>query len=301
MTADFTTDASKLVPSPLLLFRDVSTGEAMRVFLTVGFAVAASLLVAAQTPASRVGPPQGTIVLASAQTPAILTRFVELAGGPDSLIIMIPTASMNRPGGGLQTFQSRTPPESGLKAVGAKNVVVLHTFDRPVADSDSFVEPIKRAAGVWLGGGMPEHLLDTYSGTKVELELRNLLARGGVVGGLSAGAVVLASDTVNGALGPDRQWVVRNAFGFLRGVAFQPHAERGPRVESWTLKRPDLLRIAGDNSTAWVVRGDIAEIIGEGNAYVYEQSANVANAPFATLRAGDRYDLAAQVIRRGSK
>ena len=73
-----------------------------------------------------------------------------------------------------------------------------------IADLDSFVEPLRRAGGVWLGGGLPENLLDTYTGTKVEQELRGVLARGGVVGGLSAGAMVLAGQTVNGSLGSDR-------------------------------------------------------------------------------------------------
>jgi cyanophycinase-like exopeptidase len=181
--------------------------------------------------------------------------------------------------------------------VGAKNVVTLHTFDRDVADSDGFTEPIRRAAGVWFGGGMPEYLLDTYAGTKAEVEIKNVLARGGVVGGISAGAVILAGDTVNGSLSADRQWVMRKGFGLLRGVAFQPHAQT-PKPDSWMLKRPDLLRIAADNSTAWLVVGDVAEIIGGGNAYVYEETGTAGDPRAITLRPGDRYDLAARVIRR---
>ena len=65
-------------------------------------------------------------------------------------------------------------------------------------------------------------------------------------------------------------------------------------MQSWMMKRTDLLRIAADNSTAWVVRGDVAEIVGDGNAYVWESGAIAADARFDTLRAGDRYDLAAR-------
>ena len=64
---------------------------------------------------------------------------------------------------------------------------------------------------------MPEYLLDTYAGTKAEVEYKNVLARGGVVGGISAGALILAGDTVNGSLSADRQWVMRKGFGLLRG------------------------------------------------------------------------------------
>jgi len=244
---------------------------------------------------TKVGPSRGTLILASTQTPTILNRFIEEAGGPEALIVFVPTAALQSPGGPQVFVPSNL--EAGLKATGASNLVVLHTFDRKVADSAAFIEPIKRASGVWFAGGSPENLLDTYAGTKAEEEFRNVLTRGGVVGGLSAGAMVLASDTVNGSLDADRQWVVRKAFGFLRGVAFQPHAQN-PKPESWMLKRPDLILIAADNSTAWVVRGDIAEIIGEGNAYVYRDSTNSPEAPSIALRSDDCYDLAARVVHR---
>jgi hypothetical protein len=64
------------------------------------------------------------------------------------------------------------------------------------------------------------------------------------------------------------------------------------------LIRSDLLRIASDNSTAWFVRGDVAEIIGDGNAFVYEDGTNAANRPYQTLRSGDHYDLATRSISR---
>lgn len=265
----------------------------MRVCLIVMLSLATGLPVSTQGP-SPVGPPRGTVVLASAQTPVILTRFIELAGGAGSPIVLVPTAALNKPGGPQIGFPSSTPPDAALKALGAKDVTVIHTFDRAVADSDAFVEPLTRAAGVWFAGGLPEYLLDSYADTRVVVELRKVLDRGGVVGGLSAGAVALASETVNGSLGADRQWVVRPAFGFLRGVAFQPHAQATPKMESWMVKRIDLVRISADNATAWVVRGDVAEIVGGGNAYVYEPGATTADARFDTLRAGDRYDLAAR-------
>lgn len=274
----------------------------MRLFLIAMCALAAGQppaqsLATQEAPLTRVGMPRGTIILASAQTLAIVARFIDAAGGPDSPIVLVPTGSLQRPGGPQIFVGPSSDPGAALKAAGAKRVVVIHTFDRTVADSDSFVEPIRRAAAVWFGGGLPENLLDTYAGTKAEAEFKNVLARGGVVGGISAGAVILGSDTANGLLGADRQRVVRKGFGLLRGVAFQPHAQN-PQPESWMLERTDLLRLAADNSTAWVVVGDVAEIVGGGSAYVYEKSADAADTPFITLRPGDRYDLAARVIRR---
>ena len=67
---------------------------------------------------------------------------------------------------------------------------MLHTTDRKVADSAEFVAPIKGATGVWLVGGRHWRLADAYLGTRTLKELFNLLDRGGVVGGGSAGATI---------------------------------------------------------------------------------------------------------------
>lgn len=263
----------------------------VRTFL-IAACMCASLqaLTAQSTPATKMGPGSGAVLLASAPTPPILDRFIQLAGGPGDLIVFVPTATLQKPGAAM-VYVPSGPEVGGLKARGATNVVVLHTFDRIVADTDSFVEPLKRASGVWLAGGLPENLLDSYAGTKVETELRNVLARGGVVGGVSAGAMVLGSETVNSGLSADRQWVVRKGFGLLRALAFKPHAQN-PTPDSWMLKRPNLARLASDNATAWVIQRDRAEIIGDGKAYVFTDSVGPDGMPFITLRGGDRYDFA---------
>ena len=254
--------------------------------------VGASLqaLTAQSTPATAPGPANGAVILASAPTPLILDRFIQLAGGPGASFVFIPTATLPKPGG-TTAYVPPGPELGGLKGRGATNVVVLHTFERTAADTDSFVEPLKRASGVWLGGGLPESLLDSYAGTKVETELRNVLARGGVVGGVSAGAMVLGSEAVNSGLSADRQWVVRKAFGLLSAVAFQPHAQN-PKLDTWLLKRSDLARLASDNAAAWVIQKGMGEIVGDGKAYVFTDTVGPDGMPFITLRGGDRYDLA---------
>jgi cyanophycinase len=67
--------------------------------------------------------------------------------------------------------------------------------------------------------------------------------------------------------------------------------------DSLTARRPDLLGISEDEGTAWVVRGDSAEIIGRNKAFVYNgRDANDAGKPFLTLRPGDRYNLATRRV-----
>jgi cyanophycinase len=248
----------------------------------------------------RVGPERGTIIaVGGGNRPEILARFIEAAGGFDAAIIYVPTAGLTPPGEPQLTRSDGDSTEATFRAAGAKNVVVLHTFDHAMANSPSFVEPITHAGGVWFSGGRPERLMNTYADTRTEREIRGVLDRGGVVGGTSAGAVVLGSDFVSNSMSeiPIEDRPSQPGFGFLRAVAVQPHTRRAePR--SWTLKRPDLLGIAMEETTGWFVRGDMAEVVGTGNAYVFDHNANKPGESFITLRVGDSYNLATRIMRR---
>ena len=124
------------------------------------------------------GPEKGTLIIAGGGIlgPEVLGRFIKLAGGPSAEIVVIPTA------GGDANYGTNCTCLKIFKELGATNLTVLHTANRTEADSDAFVAPLKRANGVWVVGGRQWHLVDSYSGTKTETEIKNLLARGGVAG-----------------------------------------------------------------------------------------------------------------------
>jgi hypothetical protein len=158
---------------------------------------------------------------------------------------------------------------------------------------------------VWFEGGRHFRLVNSYAGTKSERAFQAALDRGGVVGGSSAGASILASYLVRGAPSNDNrivnhpQYLV--GFGYLRGVAIDQHVVARERLadlhDSLTSRRPDLLGISEDEGTAWVVRGDSAEIIGRNKAFVYNgRDANDPGKPFLTLHPGDRYNLATRHV-----
>ena len=248
----------------------------------------------------KVGPAHGAVLVVGggALGPEVLGKFVELAGGPDALIVDVPTA------GGDSVYPADWAGTRSLKAVGAKHVVVLHTVDRKLADSDSFAAVLSRANGVWFEGGRQWHLVDSYAGTKTEKAFHDVLARGGVVGGSSAGASILASYLLRGAREGNTIVMAPGyeaGFGFLRGVAIDQHVvarERLPDLaDSLIPRHPELLGISEDEGTAWLVRGDTAEIIGRNKAFVYAgREPNDSGKPFLTLYPGDRYDLGARRV-----
>src|SRR5262249_8974941 len=111
--------------------------------------------------------------------PEIIEASVSRAGGPDSPIVLIPTAAekdpVDVPGRG----------DAFAKEFGVTHVTVLHTRDRAEADTEAFVAPLKTARGVWFGGGRQWRLVDAYRGTRTQRELEAVLAPGGGVGGAS--------------------------------------------------------------------------------------------------------------------
>ncbi|MGD8319963.1 MAG: Type 1 glutamine amidotransferase-like domain-containing protein, partial [Gemmatimonadota bacterium] len=142
----------------------------------------------------KVGPEHGSLVVVGGNLhdPAIYARFIELAGGPDAPIVMIPTA------GGGEEYDDFYQGLNAWREAGARNLVVLHTTDPKVADTEAFVAPLKTAHGVFFFGGRQWRLVDAYAGTRTETEIRNVLKRGGVVGGSSAGASIQGSFLVRG-------------------------------------------------------------------------------------------------------
>lgn len=255
------------------------------------------------TGAVRVGPPKGTVIVVGggAMGPEIFGAFIAAAGGPDALILDVPNA-----GGDTAVAPNAGQP---WRNAGAKNVAVLWTRDRRIADTDAFAAVIQRAGGVWFEGGRQFHLVQDYGGTKTERAILAVLDRGGVVGGSSAGASILGDFMVRGAPSSDNTIMdypgYETGFGYLRNVGIDQHVVARSRLpdlaDSIITRYPTMLGISADEGTAWVVRGDTGRIIGRSKAFVYNGTTHDPDAPFLTLYPGDRYDLnARRVISRAA-
>ncbi len=233
---------------------------------------------------------------------AIVERFLDLAGGPDAPIVVIPTA------GGADEYDQYWRGLKQFKEAGATHLTVLHTKDRGVANSDEFVKPIREARGVWFGGGRQWHLADSYLDTKVHAELWALLERGGVIGGSSAGATIQGSYLARGDTKTNEIMMGDHevGLGFVKNVAIDQHLLRRNRqfdlleiIEA----HPELLGIGLDENTAIVVQGDEFEVIGESYVVIYDNTRKIdSGGDFYFLSAGDRYNLATrEAFRMGPR
>lgn len=258
------------------------------------------VLVVSAAHAQEVGPKRGALVIVGGamKDPAIMERFIELAGGPTAPIVVIPTA------GGGDDYDDFYRGARRWRQMGVENVTVIHTNDRDEADSDAFVAPIRKARGVWFPGGRQWRLADSYLGTRTESELHALLARGGVIGGSSAGATIQGSYLARGDTKANTIMMGdhEEGFAFLKNVAIDQHLlarnrqfDLIPVIEA----HPELLGIGIDEDTAIIVQSDRAEVIGQGYVAIYDDGSTVgASGQFYLLRPGDAIDLATRVPSR---
>jgi cyanophycinase len=261
------------------------------------------LLAGVSLSAAEHGPDKGSLVIVGGnmQDPAIVKRFIDLAGGPDAPIVIIPTAS--------EDDAHYDNYWSGLKQwreAGANNLTVLHTRDRKIADSEAFVKPLKTARGVFFGGGRQWRLADAYLNTATQREVQGVLDRGGVVGGSSAGAAILSSFMVRGDTKGNTIMIGDHTagMGFLKNAAVDIHVLRRNRQFDMLEvldAHPDLLGISIDEDTAIVVDGDRFDVIGKSYALIYDTKTVAGKSGrFYFMGAGDRFDMKTRkATRRG--
>lgn len=252
------------------------------------------------------GPAAGTLIAdGGGETEPVVRRFVELAGGRRARIVVMATGPSAIRFGDQKIILNpdwpRDRPEWHLyhehlkRSLGVDAVQILHTRDRAVADSDAFVTPLRAATGVYLIAGNAGRYADAYLGTRTQAELAAVLARGGVVFGTSAGAIIQGSFVVRGR--PDKPLLMApgrtTGFGFLTNVAINPHltsAQRDAELVNVVDAHPHILGIGIDDDAAILVRQNVFEVIGAGRVAIYD-NVRRGGSWYYWLTPGDRFDL----------
>ena len=228
----------------------------------------------------------------------LMERFVELAGGPEAEIVYIPCTEAEQAPNDARFVDS-------FRRAGAKQATLLHTKDRKKASDDGeFLAPLKTATGIWFGGGRQWNLVDSYQHTTAHKLMHAVLARGGVIGGSSAGASIQGDYMPRGdplgnlniiAEGYER------GLGFLEGVAIDQHFSQRMRHADMTLLMktfPQMLGIGLDEATAIVVQKSTAEVVGANRIhfYDYKHPPTDDDKDYIALGNGQKYDLKASKV-----
>jgi cyanophycinase len=256
-----------------------------------------------QKKAVTTGPKNGSlIVIGGGRLSAdIIKEFYELSGGESAKIVVIPTANVRN------NLIDSTRIRNTFKRYGFSNISILHTSNPKEANKDAFIQPIKEATGIYFLGGRQWRIADGFLNTKAHQEMFNLLDRGGVIAGSSAGATIQGSylargDTKNNQIMMGDH---EEGLGFITNIAIDQHViARNRQFDMFEIlkNRPELLGISIDESTAIVVKGDTFKVIGESYVIMYDgtfwsrEGSRLKKLPpkdqlFYYLKKGDRYNL----------
>lgn len=250
-------------------------------------------------------------------------RFLALAGGSKARIVIVPSAGF-RPSDYDNDEQFRAALQgrfgAWLRLVPngkAASVEFLYTDNPNDAESDAFVKPLTTATAVWFSGGLQSRLNYRFVGyfpkpTKFQTALREVVERGGVVGGTSAGMAALPeimtiSQERRDGTGP-MSAVPAHGLGLFTGAIVEQHFDaRSGRLERFTGLMRDtalldqwagregvgakMVGLAVEEGTGLLLQGDRVEVLGGSHAHIFVNSAGGATLTWHTLKVGEKGEL----------
>ena len=186
-------------------------------------------------------------------------------------VAIVPAASW--PDGEAVFMRWAAMGEAHFAALGAEPVPVL-IRDRASADDEASAAAISTADLIYFSGGKPGYLLDLLRDSAAGAALREAHARGAVIAGCSAGAMVLGAHQlqVKGLrfLQPPFGW--QDGLGFVPRVVVVPHYDAIPEalVVPLALAVPDGALLVGiDEDTALVGRDGEWRVRGRGRVTIW--------------------------------
>ena len=144
----------------------------------------------------------------------------------------------------------------------------LPVIDSTSADDPALAAAVGAANFVYLSGGRPDYLQRALDGSLVWQAILGVLARGGLLAGCSAGAMILGEKYF--AL---PGW--KTGFAFVPGALIVPHYEELPErvLRIMQRKASNTLTVLGiEGNTALVQAGDDYEVLGSGGVTVWNQA-----------------------------
>ncbi len=217
--------------------------------------------------------------------PIILRRFVDISGGRQARIAVIPTASK------LDDTGSRY--EGIFRDLGAEALSLDYKHREDAANSE-WIAWLREATGIFLTGGNQLRISTILGGTDVARAIRSANARGVPVGGTSAGAAILSEHMIafgkSGSTPRAGQVSLAPGFGLTNRVVIDQHfrqRDRIGRLLAALAYNPFAVGIGLDEDTAAFIDGDdVLEVCGSGAITILDAS-SLEHSSMGSARDGD--------------
>ena len=195
-------------------------------------------------------------------------RAIELAGGFDAPIAIIPTAAApdnnhKRAGGnGVRWFQS----------LGAKNVFPVDVIDTRSANDPKLADQIRSSKVIYLLGGFPRHLGETFKSSACWSAMLEAFDNGAVIAGSSAGAMVMCEHYYD-----PYERKLFSGLNLIPNACVLPHHNNFGKAWAGQLKQmlPEATLIGIDERTGMLSAGVEWEVYGGGEVTLYRSGSIV--------------------------
>jgi cyanophycinase len=215
----------------------------------------------------------------------ILRRIVEEAGGSDSRIEVITTASLIPEQVGQNYLNA-------FGKIGCNNVGIMSIRDRSEVSSQDYIERILNASAIMFSGGNQMRLTATFGGTSfLKILLSRYQKEPVVIAGTSAGAMAMSNTMIyegNADVAHLKGQVkITTGLGFIDDVIIDSHFEkrgRFGRLAQAVATNPSCIGIGlGEDTGMLITEGNKMEAIGSGLVMIVDGHdighSNIADIP----------------------
>lgn len=236
------------------------------------------------------------MLIGGGTTPAgpALGAFIEMTRAKEGgAIVGLTTASS-------QVKVAREMWLSDLAQAGATDVTIPIVETREQASDSAIVEQVRRARGIFLGGGDQVKLVSCLGGTPLEEAIRDAFLDGAIICGTSAGAAALTKTTLAGNEVDEEGKLVEQYIGPGLGLLgyhtlIDTHFTQRRRLYRLFVaiaEFPALMGLGIDEDTALVVKRDIGTVVGkggvtfvDGSSVRFNNASDVTKGPELTISA----------------
>lgn len=216
---------------------------------------------------------------------SVRSRFIELAGTSSARVVIIPAYQPD--------VAALTRLKSFWRDFEIASLTILTADSHEQADRSEFIAPLTSASGVWISGGTQNFLAERYVDSLVERELQQVLKRGGVIGGTSAGASIMTRLMI---LEGRQEATLARGLDLLPDAVIDQHflkRNRVARLRGVLEKHPQLIGFGIDESTALHVQLHSGSLHVVGNSYVMAvvPSSDAHSPRIEILKPGDEANM----------
>jgi cyanophycinase len=219
--------------------------------------------------------------------------FIIGGGSRPSAMIdrIISESGIDKTGYGIILPMSSSEPDTSAyyakKQFLIKNIANVHAlhFIKGEKFSSDKIDSLKNASMIYISGGDQNRFMEVVQNTEIEKAIHKAYNSGSLIAGTSAGAAVMSKMMITGTelKNPEYSSTFRNlqsenieiksGLGLIDNVIIDQHfvkRSRYNRLLSAVIEHPETTGIGIDESTAILVQGNNAEIVGEYQVIVFK-------------------------------